>query len=110
VDKFQNKFYRALTESDGLAKLPPYVRLGARGNDRKNMRQVPEIHRARPDLNNKVENVRSTGNTRPLSVVDVEDIMRRYHISSLQRGESKNLGNTKMIITRSMVGTYTLHS
>ena len=80
MDKFQNKFYRALTESDGLAKLPPYVRLGARGNDRKNMRQVPEIHRARPDLNNKVENVRSTGNTRPLSVVDVEDIMRRYHI------------------------------
>lgn len=92
------------------ADLVPYLRLGSRGLNRKNLRQVPDSHKVDPTLNSKVENMRvnrQDGAT-PLNRIEVEDLFRKYNISGLKPGESKQLGTSNMMISMLQNGTYNL--
>jgi hypothetical protein len=86
-----------LLESD----IPPYLRTGSRGLNRKRMTQVPDVHRADPQDNEKVEHMRNnrTETPRPLSIADVEFIKSRYNISDMKPGDEKNLGTSNMTLT-----------
>jgi hypothetical protein len=95
---FSERFLKLL-ESDG--DLAPYLRLGARGISRKRQTQVPDIHRTDASKNSNVEKIRSHGAARKsiLSNSDVEYIMNTYGIKSIQPGERKQLGTSKMNIS-----------
>lgn len=96
--------------SIGLPALKPYQRKAARGNNRKNLQQVPTYAKGRGDLNGKVESMRKTGaGKKVLSPSDVAYIKQRYNIDSIQDG--KELGTTGMTVSVCPVsGQYTLSS
>lgn len=106
--KFQAKFYTLLEADMSLSNLAPYQRLGTRGVNRKNLRQVPDYHRVDASKNNKVELVRKDNERRVLSPHDVKYIMNKYNIKEIPIGGSKELGTSGMIINRSGGNIYTL--
>ena len=78
-------------------QLKPYQRTGARGLNRKNLRQVPNYARGRGDLNAKVEQMRKGMAKKViLSPSDVAYIQQRYNIKDI--GNGKNLGTTGITI------------
>ena len=95
---FSERFLKLL-EGDG--DLPPYLRLGARGINRKRQTQVPDVHRTDASKNSKVEKIRDHGAARKtlLADGDVDYIMRKYGIKSIQPGERKQLGTSQMNIS-----------
>lgn len=80
--------------------LAPYQRLGTRGLNRKRMTQVPDVHRADPTKNKKVEILRAnrTEGRKPIHQKDVDYIMKTYGITNIEPGEHKQLGTSKMNI------------
>ena len=105
---FQRKFFTLLEADMSLTDLNPYQRLGTRGINRKNQRQVPDYIRTDPSKNNKVEMVRKDNQKRILSPADVNYILSKYNISDIPTGGSKQLGTSGMIIQRSENNIYTL--
>lgn len=106
--KFQKKFFTLIEADMSLSSLAPYQRLGTRGVNRKNMRQVPEYRRTDPTKNNKVEMVRNDNTKRVLSTPDVKYILSKYGIDEVPIGGSKELGTSGMLIQRSNTNVYTL--
>jgi hypothetical protein len=100
---FEKRFITIIEEDAfgtgaGLPKLKPYQRLGSRGLDRKNLRQVPNYARGRGDLNDKVEAMRHGKIAKQiLSPSDVAYIKNRYNIQDI--GSGKKLGTTGGVIT-----------
>jgi len=95
---FANRFFVLIEKdafglSSGAPKLKPYQRLGTRGINRKNLRQVPDYARGRGDLNSKVEAMRHGKQKKQiLSPSDVAYIKNRYNIVDI--GDGKQLGTT----------------
>lgn len=106
--KFQKKFLALLEMDVSLSNLAPYQRLGTRGINRKNQRQVPEYKRTDPTKNNKVEMVRKDDAKRILTPFDVKYILNKYNIREVPIGGSKELGTSGMMIQRSNTNIYTL--
>ena len=99
---FDKYFQKAIEEDIGLDSLPPYLRRGSRLNNRKkNLRQVPDVHRTDPELNQKVETVRNdTDNKRYLNPADMAYVTQKYNIQGLNPGDSKQLGTTNIHLHR----------
>ena len=95
---FKERFLRILSEEGGFKDLPPYLRKGSRSLTRtKNLRQVPDVHRTDPTLNQKVENIRDNqSNKRYLTGSDMVYVINKYGIRNLDAGESKQLGTTNI--------------
>jgi len=88
-----HKYFNRVLEEE----LAPYLRKGSRGLNRgKNLRQVPDSHRADPTLNSKIEDIRGSTGTRVMSPKDVNYVKSKYNISGLKPGEVKQLGTTGM--------------
>lgn len=93
---YDKYFYKTLEED-----LAPYQRKGARGLNRsKNLRQVPDVHRADPTLNSKVEDLRGSSGTRIASPADINYFQTKYGIDNIQPGEVKELGTTGIRIRK----------
>lgn len=106
--KFQAKFFTLLEADMSLSSLAPYQRLGTRGVNRKNLRQVPDYHRTDASNNSKVELVRNDNEKRVLAPNDVKYIMNKYGIKEVPVGGSKELGTSGMMLQRSSMNVYTL--
>tara|TARA_B100000700_G_scaffold320363_2_gene417488 strand:+ start:490 stop:837 length:348 start_codon:yes stop_codon:yes gene_type:complete len=109
VNTFLSKLNEDAYHIDAKApKLKPYQRKGARGLNRKSLRQVPNYARGRGDLNAKVEQMRK-GLTKKVicSPSDVAYVQQRYNIKEI--GNGKNLGTTGITIAPDpMSGAYML--
>lgn len=92
-----DRYFNKILEED----LAPYQRKGTRGLNRgKNLRQVPDVHRADPTLNSKVEDLRGSSGMRVASLADINYFKTKYGINSLQPGEEKQLGTTGIRIRK----------
>lgn len=99
---FSKRFFSIIESAAGLESLPPYLRLGTRGVNRKRLNQVPEYRRNDPSKNNKVEKVRNqpAAGGQVISASDAKYIFSKYNIEGINVGETKQLGTSGMNITR----------
>ena len=84
------EIFQKILEED----LAPYQRKGSRQLNRKNLRQVPDSHRADPSLNPKIEDLRGSTGSRIASEKDLAYIGSKYGIGQMNPGEERELGTT----------------
>jgi hypothetical protein len=95
---FTEKFYRILTDDiASLSNKPrPHHHAPVRGIDRKDLKEVPEVHRSPltgPD--NKIMVIqKSIAKKMPVNNNDINHYIKKYNLSNIVPGKPKQCGTT----------------